>query len=79
MKYEVILTPHNTKRLFIDAKIMNNQNSVKILNWLSIWGGPDKYESSWPGFPGKVVSWEFSVEISDYLISKGVEYPPSFW
>lgn len=75
MKYEIVTTPHNTKRLFVDKAIHTERCSVNMLDWLSIWGGADKVEEKWDGYLDGIVSWEFSLDVPDRLIEKAITRP----
>lgn len=77
-QFKIVKTPYDTLRVFVDKDIVHNESAVKMLDWLSIWGGADKVEAAWPGFSDGIVSWEFSSSVSEWLIVKAVERPINY-
>lgn len=77
-QFNIVKTSHSTLRLYVDKDIVHNESAVKMLDWLSIWGGVDKVEETWPGFSDGIVSWEFSSSVSEWLIVKAVERPINY-
>jgi hypothetical protein len=77
-QFNIVKTPHNSLRLYADRAIIHNESAVKMLDWLSVWGGADKVEEKWPGYSDGIVSWEFESSVSEGLISKAVVNPINY-
>ena len=77
-QFKIVKTPYDTLRVFVDKDIVHNESAVKMLDWLSIWGGADKVEAAWPGFSDGMISWEFSSSIPDSVIEKAIKRPINY-
>ena len=75
IKHEFTNTPHGSLRVYVSRDIVHDPMKVKLLDWLSIWGGADKVEESWPNFPDGVISWEFASDISERIVAKAIYSP----
>lgn len=78
VNFKISSTVHGSKVVYVDKSIVFNESAIKMLDWLSIWGGADKVEAAWPGFSDGMISWEFSSSIPDSVIEKAIKRPINY-